>query len=150
MVSGYLKKEYYQVYADYLLKFLLAYKNHGFNIWAITTGNEPSDGLVPPGAKFQCMGWLPADMANWVATNLGPTIAASETNETLIMMLDDQRFELPWYPAQFFKNPVAKNYTAGIAIHWYTDAYIPVEVVDMTHDEFPDKFILMTEACTGE
>lgn len=39
--GGYLKKEHYQTFANYFLKFLEEYKKEGLDFWAITTGNEP-------------------------------------------------------------------------------------------------------------
>jgi hypothetical protein len=39
----------------------------------------------------------------------------------------------------------------GIAVHWYTDRWFPLpDALDTVHEEYPDKFILYTEACTGE
>lgn len=35
---GKLKDQYYQVYAEYLVKFLEEYKDRGLPIWAISTG----------------------------------------------------------------------------------------------------------------
>lgn len=96
------------------------------------------------------MGWTPTTMARWVANNLGPTIANSESNETLILMLDDQRFDLPWYVDDVFQNAEARKYIAGVAVHWYYDLVITPNVLDATNLMHPDKFLLLTEACAGE
>ena len=130
------------------MKFLDEYKKNGLDIWAITTGNEPFNANVPYG-RINTMGWTPDTVATWVADNLGPTLAASGYNETLIMALDDQRFNLPWFIEQMFNNEQAKEYIAGTAVHWYGDFFVPPLVLDQTHSSYPDKFILMTEACTG-
>ena len=45
--------------------------------------------------------------------------------------------------------PIVSQYVAGIAVHWYMDSVIPPELLDKTHDLFPDKFIFGTEACAG-
>ena len=145
---GFLKMEYYQLYAEYLMKFLEDYKKNGLDIWAFTTGNEPFDAYVPFD-RLNTMGWTPPTMAKWVADNMGPTLAASKFNETLILALDDQRFNLPWYMEQVFANKKAKHYISGTAVHWYGDVIAPPSVLDRTHNGYPDKFILMTEACEG-
>ena len=45
---SWLRKNYYQAWADYHLKFLEAYSSEGIDgIWAISTGNEPINGLIP-------------------------------------------------------------------------------------------------------
>lgn len=46
-MNGKLKREFYQVWANYFLKFLDAYKKEGITFWGITTGNEPNTGFFP-------------------------------------------------------------------------------------------------------
>ena len=145
---GILKKEYYQACADYIVKFINEYKKNGLDIWAVTPGNEPTNGLVPFG-PLNAMGWTPGTVADWVGDFLGPTLAASQHNRTLILALDDQRSELPLFVQLMWANEKAKKYSAGTAVHWYFDAYVPPVVLDLTHNAFPDKFILLTEASTG-
>lgn len=145
---GFLKREYYQTYADYIVKFMDEYKKSGLDIWAISPGNEPLNGWVPFG-PLNAMGWTPGNVAEWVGDYLGPTLDASQHNGTLILALDDQRIELPEFVQLMLANEKAKKYTAGTAVHWYFDAFVPPHVLDLTHNAFPDKFILMTEGCTG-
>ncbi|XP_033207306.1 lysosomal acid glucosylceramidase-like [Belonocnema kinseyi] len=145
---GFLKKEYYQLYADYLLRFLDEYKKQGIDMWAISTGNEPSNAYVPI-VTINNMGWTAGTVATWVAENLGPSLDNSQHNQTLILGLDDQRFNLPWFIDLVFRNKVAEKYISGVAIHWYWDSLIPAVVLDKTHNHFPKKFLLMTEACEG-
>ncbi|XP_033196409.2 lysosomal acid glucosylceramidase [Bombus vancouverensis nearcticus] len=141
----FLKEEYYQVYADYLLKFLDEYKNNGIDIWAITTGNEPLTALIFKLPNIS-MGWEPETMSNWIANNLGPTLASSPHNKTLLFAFDENRQVLPKFIEPTFRNQNAKKYVAGTAVHWYQDSKTPADVLDQTHDEFPDKLIFMTEA----
>lgn len=144
-----MKTEYYQTFANYILKFLDEYKKNGIDIWGVSTGNEPFDSYIPF-ERLNTMGWTPELVSDWIASNLGPTLANSEHNDTRIFVLDDQRVGLPWFVENIFKNEIAKNYVYGIAVHWYTDVLIPPIVLDETHSKFPDKKILMTEACEGK
>lgn len=146
---GFLKKEYYELYCDYLLKFLDEYEKNGLNMWAISTGNEPLNAYIPID-RLSSLGWTPKTMADWVGNFLGPILAASRHNETQILALDDQRLELPWFMMDVFLNEKAKKYIAGTALHWYTDFFTSPKLLDWTHQLFPDKFIFMTEACTGK
>ena len=45
-----------------------------------------------------------------------------------------------------FSDPEVTKYVSGIGIHWYIDQFSPLVALDYTHEEFPDKFILATEA----
>ena len=67
------------------------------------------------------------------------------------MILDDQRVLAPEWCRTVFANAKAKEYVDGVAVHWYTDRVFDLPIaLDLVHDEFPDKFILYTEACTGD
>ncbi|XP_071867112.1 lysosomal acid glucosylceramidase-like isoform X1 [Bombus fervidus] len=143
---GFLRKDCYQVYADYIVKFLEAYKSFGIDVWAVSTGNEPINAYVPFD-PLNTMAWTPETLADWVANYAGPTL--SNHNDTKILVLDDQRIELPWFVNRVFEDKKAKKYIVGTAVHWYTDSIAPPILLDLTHNNAPDKFILMTEACTG-
>ncbi|KAK7789534.1 hypothetical protein R5R35_003347 [Gryllus longicercus] len=144
-----LKEKYYQAWADYHVKFLNAYKEQALDFWAISTGNEPSNGIIPI-MRFNSLGWSPASQSKWVAENLGPAIRNSPFNQTKILGLDDQRFMLPWWMTKMFENKDTYNYIDGIAVHWYWDNLLPPYLLTATHNNFPDKFILSTEACKGD
>jgi glucosylceramidase len=45
--GGQLKPEYLPVFAEYLTKYLDAYKNEGVDIWGLTPVNEPFLGRIP-------------------------------------------------------------------------------------------------------
>lgn len=146
--TGTLKPEFYQLYAEYIKKFFDAYKERGIDIWGITPGNEPLDGFIPF-FTFNSMGWTPVTSALWSANNLAPTLSKAGYNP-VYMALDDQRFEIPWYVDIMFENLKAKELFSGTAVHWYADGlFSPIRLTQL-HDKYPDKFILMTEACIGK
>lgn len=147
---GFLKKEYYQLFVDYIMKFFDQYKENGLDMWAVTTGNEPSIGLITNILNFPSMGWTPESMANWVANFLAPTLASSTNKDTKIIALDDDKFLLPWFVKPLFENEIASNYTRGIGVHWYFENKASISVLSETHNEFPDKFILATESSISE
>lgn len=46
----------------------------------------------------------------------------------------------------FHKNE-ANEFISGIGVHWYWDHVAPSVLLDKTHELYPDKFIISTEAC---
>nr|XP_012547144.2 lysosomal acid glucosylceramidase [Bombyx mori] len=149
-ISGYgqLKTEYYQIYADYHLRFLEEYKKHDIHIWAITTTNEPVNGIIPV-VTFNSMGWIPSQLGRWIENNLGPTIRKSVFNRTLILGVDDQRLMLSAYMLGMEKAaPNSINYLDGIAVHYYED-FVSPEILTNLHKRYPTKIIVATEACEG-
>ncbi|XP_028157457.1 lysosomal acid glucosylceramidase-like [Ostrinia furnacalis] len=145
---GQLRTQYYQAFADYHIRFLEEYEKAGVKFWAITTTNEPINGIVPL-APFNSLGWLPSQMARWVANNLGPTLRNSRFNETLLLAVDDQRYLLHFYMVGIEReDPRALDYIDGIAIHYYGN-FFPPAILRNLQNRYPDKMLLSTEACEG-
>lgn len=47
-------------------------------------------------------------------------------------------------------SPDANQYIDGMAVHWYADRYLGPEFLDKAASMFPEKFIIATEACSGD
>ncbi|XP_033750563.1 lysosomal acid glucosylceramidase-like [Pecten maximus] len=140
--------QYYKAWAMYFVKFLQEYKKHGVDIWGVTGQNEPSDGNIFD-FKFQAMGWSPETQRDFIAMDLGPAMGNSGFSHVKIMIMDDTRLFLPLWAEEVFKNTEAAKFVSGIAVHWYQDFVVPANALASTHEKFPDKFILATEACLG-
>ncbi|XP_043259523.1 lysosomal acid glucosylceramidase-like [Colletes gigas] len=146
---GCLKEEYYQTYADYLAKFVDKYKRYHIDIWAVTTGNEPTIAPQLNVSNIITMGWTPESMASWVGDFLGPALESSMNPNTVVLALDDNRNVLSEFAEPLFRNEDASKYTVGAGVHWYFDKDTPATILDEIHEEFPDKLLLMTEASIG-
>lgn len=75
-------------------RFLDAYAEHRLRFWAVTAENEPSAGLLS-GYPFQCLGFTPEHQRDFIARDLGPTLANSTHRDVRLLMMDDQRLLLP-------------------------------------------------------
>lgn len=140
--------QYYKTWAMYLAKFIEGYAKHNVPMWGLTVQNEPFAG----GIKDQpnaCMYLTPQLERDFIKLDLGPTLEQQGLGHVKILMLDDQRFELPDWPKVVLGDQEAEKYVDGIAVHWYWDKQAPPLKLDLTNELFPDKFILYTEACQG-
>ena len=63
---GFLRKEYYQTWADYFIRFLDEYSSQGLEMWGLTAQNEPADGRIPD-FFFNSMGWTAEEQVNKTA-----------------------------------------------------------------------------------
>lgn len=55
---GVLKPEFYQVWANYAVRFFEEYEKHNISFWGMTVGNEPYlIGFTPPPNEVPAMGW---------------------------------------------------------------------------------------------
>lgn len=47
-------------------------------------------------------------------------------------------------------NESASSFIDGVGVHWYYDMLAPSSYNTFFHFEYPDKFLLNTEACIGK
>lgn len=141
--------KYHKTWAKYFVRFFDMYKAEGVQFWGVTMQNEPSNGLITPG-KWQSMGWLPDAQRDFIKKDLGPTLAEGGYHNLKLMIHDDQRIFLPMWPKKILSDKEASQYVSGIGVHWYWDWLVGPDVLNETHELFPDKFILATEACNKD
>ena len=61
--NGFIKKEFYQTWADYFVRFLEEYYKNGVPIWGITTQNEPSMAVLKL-KDLPTVGWSSTNMVS--------------------------------------------------------------------------------------
>ncbi|XP_030370702.1 lysosomal acid glucosylceramidase [Scaptodrosophila lebanonensis] len=149
---GQLKLQYYDTWAQYHLKFLDLMEANGMPIWAISTGNEPLNGIIGFFfVHFMSMGWTPRQQAIWLGEHLGPTIRNSAHSQVKIFGNDDQRYTYPgWFRKMRRSRRNSVDYLDGLAVHWYWDDIFGPELIDEIHNEMPNKLLLNTESCLGD
>uniref|UniRef100_A0A2I2ZJP5 Glucosylceramidase n=1 Tax=Gorilla gorilla gorilla TaxID=9595 RepID=A0A2I2ZJP5_GORGO len=96
---------YHQTWARYIVKEGIS-KDHKLQFWAVTAENEPSAGLLS-GYPFQCLGFTPEHQRDFIARDLGPTLANSTHHNVRLLMLDDQRLLLPHWAKVVLTDPEA-------------------------------------------
>lgn len=139
--------------ADYHVKYLELMSEKNFSFWAISTGNEPLNGVIGPEfVRFMSLGWTPQNQGRWVGDNLGPSLRRSKTvSNVKILAGDDQRYTFPWWFEKMYdESPDVAKYIDGLAVHWYADRYQGANVLDETVEKIPGKFIIATEASSGD
>ncbi|XP_025078036.1 glucosylceramidase-like [Pomacea canaliculata] len=134
------------ILANYFVRFVQEYAKHNISLWGLTAQNEPTDGKIYK-FPFQAMGWTPETQRDFIKLDLGPALHANGFQDIKLMILDDDRLFLPEWGPGVLSDPEAKKYISGVAVHWYLDTVIPLNVLDFTHDKFPDTFLFATEAC---
>lgn len=79
--GGYLKRSYYQQYADYLSAFCTAYHSVGLDTYALSPANEPEYS-----APWSSCLWLPGTttLGPFIVNNLGPKLKAEHPEVKII------------------------------------------------------------------
>ncbi|CAG2104823.1 unnamed protein product [Medioppia subpectinata] len=134
--------KHYHTWANYFVKFLDAYKQHGVEMWGLTMQNEPK--------SFSSMNFVdPKVERDFVKKHLGPALAkAGYGKDKLNLMLYDEGHELnPMVPYvdTSLDDPETAKYISGVAYH----CYLPknTDAVDQVHAKHPDQFMLLSECC---
>ncbi|EDW43362.1 GM26520 [Drosophila sechellia] len=149
---GRLKRAYYQTWADYHLRWLRLMEDNAIPIWAISTGNEPMNGILfMYFVKFMSLGWTPQTQAIWLNDHLGPTIRNSEFKDIILFGNDDQRYSFPhWFKMMNRTRPNSIDYLDGLSLHWYWDEIFGNSFIEQTTEYAPDKILIVSESCIGD
>lgn len=143
--AGSLKKEYYDDYADYFVKWIQTMEQEGFDIYAITIQNEP---LNPGNSMSLYMTW--EEQRDFLKTALGPAFAKAGIDAKVLLFDHNYNYDgIPSqqdYPLHIFRDPEASKYAAGSAWHNYNGT---VSELDHIVSEAPEKDIFFTEASIG-
>lgn len=138
--GGRLRKDCYQVYAEYFVKYVQAMEKEGIHIDAVTIQNEPLNSRNTPS-----MPWDPADQMEFVKNHLGPEFAKAGLDTEIVVF--DHNCDRPDYALAIYNDPEAAKYVAGSAYHHYRG---DLSAMSYVYEARPDKKIYFTEQMTTE
>ncbi len=141
VISGTLFEQYEATYANYLVRFVDAFRSDGIPIFALTVQNEPEfEPLTYPGMN------LPAEArARIIGKYLGPALAGRKTGTVILGW--DHNWDEPNQPLSVLADPDARRYIAGIAWHCYRGDPGTQTTV---RRGFPKKDVYLTECSGGD
>ncbi|MCC8359672.1 glycoside hydrolase family 30 protein [Salinimicrobium sediminilitoris] len=138
-IGGNLQPEYYDVYADYLVKYIQEMKKLGIPIHALTPQNEPLHAGNNPSMHMTA-----SEQADFIKNALGPAFENAGIETKIIIY--DHNADNPDYPISVLNDPDARQYVAGSAFHLYGG---DISALSTVHDAYPNKDIYFTEQYTS-
>ncbi|MRN53656.1 glycoside hydrolase family 30 protein [Paenibacillus monticola] len=139
MIAGELKKEYFQVYADYFVRYIQAFAKSGLPTYAVTPQNEP---LFEP-HHYPSMLMLAEAQSDFIKNYLKPNFIKHNIDTKILCY--DHNWDRPDYPLTVLEH--AEEEVDGIAWHWYGGDASAQSVVKQA---FADKEVHFTEGSGGE
>lgn len=140
--GGALKPEYVQTYADYVVRYLDAYRAEGVDIWGLTPVNEPHGNS----GNWESMHFTPESQNEFIKQNLGPALEAGEFGDVNLLIYDQNRDDLEHWADEIFGDPETAGYVYGAAVHWYSSTFkVHEDVFERVHEKYPDFSIIHTE-----
>ncbi|MCU1298276.1 MAG: hypothetical protein JWO91_2554 [Acidobacteriaceae bacterium] len=137
MLGGSMRRQYFDSYAQYFVKFLQEYSNQGVKINAVTIQNEvdtDQNGRMPAAL------WGQEYEIEFVKAHLGPAFEHASI-DTKIWILD-HNYNLWGRVVDELSDPEVNKYVEGVAWHGY---YGTPEVMTRVHDSYPAKNAYWTE-----
>jgi glucosylceramidase len=141
LIQGSLKPEAFAPFAQYLSRYISAYKAEGVPIFALTLQNEPH---FEPG-DYPGMRVDPAKRAAFIGGHLGPVLEKQNPGTQIFDW--DHNWDQPNSPREVLADPVAAKYVSAVAWHCYEG---DVKVQAQVHDAYPGKDTWFTECSGGQ
>ncbi len=138
-IGGSLQPQYYNVYANYFVRFIQQMQAKGITINAITVQNEPGNPGNNPSMVMSAI-----QEGNFIKNNLGPAFQAAGINTKIIIW--DHNCDNPNYPISILNDAAAKTFIDGSAFHLYGG---DISALSTVHNAHPDKNLYFTEQWTG-
>jgi glucosylceramidase len=138
--GGSLKKECYDVYARYFVRYIQAMKKEGIAIDAITIQNEPLNSKNTPSMR-----WLVSEQTTFIRDYIGPAFTKAGLATKIILF--DHNCDRPDYPLALLSDPELARYVDGTGFHHYGG---DISAMSMVHLARPDKNLYFTEQMVTE
>ena len=138
-VGGSLKREWFDAYAKYFVKYVQAMQAEGITIDAVTVQNEPLHGGNNPSMVMTA-----ADQALFIRQSLGPAFTQAGIATKIIIY--DHNADRTDYPLSVLGDADARKYIDGSAFHLYGGS---IDALAAVHDAYPSKNLYFTEQWVG-
>lgn len=135
--GGKLKKEYRELWAEYLAKYILAYREKGIDITVLSVQNEPK-----AVQKWDSCVYTAEEELDFAVNYLHPALKRHGLG-TKILLWDHNKERVYERAKVYFAEP--NDALWGVGFHWYSGDHF--EAVQMTYEDYPDKCLIFTEGC---
>lgn len=142
-MGGKLREDCREAWAKYVAKFVQEYQKEGVFIWGVTVQNE---------AKAE-QGWescvySAGEERDFVTGYLKPAFEKMGLGDRKIFFWDHNKERVVDRAKETLCSQRARCCFDGIAVHWYSGDHF--SALDVTHQLFPDKYLIASEQCTGK
>lgn len=137
-VGGSLQPVYYNVYAQYFVKYIQQMKTEGITIDAVTPQNEPLNPYNNPSLVMTAL-----QQASFIKNSLGPAFKLANLPTKIITY--DHNCDQAAYPLTVLNDAQANAFINGSAFHLYAG---DISALSTVHNAFPDKQVYFTEQYT--
>ena len=137
--GGHLKKECYQAYADYVVKYISEYQKLGIPIDCMTVQNEPLAVQTWDSCEYTAQ-----EEKEFLKDYLYPALQANGLGHVALYIWDHNKERVYERTCQIVDGTTA-DMVAGVAFHWYSGDHF--ETLQMVREDFPHLKLMHSEGC---
>ena len=137
--GGHLKREYYDLWARYLCKYIRGYTEQGLNVAALSVQNEPQAVQTWDSCLYT------ADEERiFLSRHLYPELQREGLGSVRINIWDHNKERIYDRSTEVITDET-EHMIGGVAFHWYSGDHF--DAVRLVHERFPDKQLTFSEGC---
>ena len=138
--GGHLLPQYWELWAQYFVKFIQKMAERGIKISFVTIQNEPAAVQTWDSCEYSA-----TDEGKFAAQYLGPALEKAGLGDVKIYIWDHNRDLALERIEESLKVEGTSKYVAGLAFHWYSgDQYNNIKTIA---EKYPQIDLMFTEGC---
>lgn len=137
--GGELKQEYKKTWADYICRYIKEYRKRGYLVKRISLQNE-----AKAVQTWDSCVYTPQQEKEFLRDYMWPSLQENGLSDIEVFIWDHNK-ERAYERACEIIDETTSHMITGIAFHWYSGDHF--EALSMIHDKFPDKKLILSEAC---
>lgn len=138
--GGKLKPDYYQIFADYLIKYLQEYQKQGITVDLISLQNEPK-----AVQKWESCIYTAEEEKIFIRDHLYPSLVKADLASVKIVVWDHNKERAFTRARDILSDPIIDKMVYGIGFHWYSGDHF--DNLRLCKEFFPNKELIFTEGC---
>lgn len=138
--GGKLKEEYYDLWAEIIVKYLIAYKEEGIVITWLTIQNEPN--AIQTWDSCQYTG---QEEKRFACDYLRNKLDVAGFQKVKLNIWDHNKDLIVERCNEIFTDEQSRKDISGVAFHWYSGDHF--EALQCVREKYPEKELIFTEGC---
>lgn len=138
--GGKLKEEYRALWAEYVAKYVRAYRDEGIPVNYITVQNEPEAVQTWDSCVYTAK-----EEGDFVRGYLAPALQKAGLSDVGIFIWDHNKEAAFDRADATLSDPETAALVSGVGVHWYTGDHF--DALRLIREKYPDKRLFFTEGC---
>lgn len=137
--GGKLKEEYKKKWAEYICRYIAEYRKRGYQVKRLSLQNEAKAVQTWDSCIYTAL-----EEKEFLRDYMWPALQENGLSDIEVFIWDHNK-ERVFERACTIIDETTDKMVAGIAFHWYSGDHF--EALKMIHEKFPDKKLILSEAC---